>query len=69
MIIRIIMTLALMILGAGFIFFAANVIWLGTREFFTKYGPSSKATSKKNKKSRKEKADEYYDNIKEKING
>ena len=71
MIIRIIMTLALMILGAGFIFFAANVIWLGTKEFFTKYGPSSKTSSKKNKKSRKEKTDEHYNdlNLKEKING
>ena len=67
MVIRIIIGLALMTLGAGFIFFAANVIWLGTKEFFTKYGPSSKPTTKK--KSRKAKADEYYDNIKEKING
>lgn len=26
----------------GFIFFAANVIWLGTKEFFKVYGPKSK---------------------------
>lgn len=66
MVVRIIIGIALVTLGAGFIFFAANVIWLGTKEFFTKYGPSSKPTTKK---SRREKANEYYDNIKEKING
>lgn len=68
MVVRILIGIALVTLGAGFIFFAANVIWLGTKEFFTKYGPSSKKTSKK-KKSRKAKADEYYDSITEKING
>jgi hypothetical protein len=57
-----------MVLSSGFIFFMANVLWLGTKAFFAKYGPSSKKTSKK-KKSRKVKADEYYDSIKEKING
>jgi hypothetical protein len=42
MVIRIILAIALIALAAGFIFFAGNVIWLGTREFFRIYGPSSK---------------------------
>lgn len=43
MIIRILMVLMLVVLGAGFIFFAGNVIWLGTKEFFKIYGPKAKA--------------------------
>jgi len=43
MIARILVTLALIVLGAGFIFFAGNVIWLGTREFFKIYGPKKDA--------------------------
>lgn len=43
MIIRILVTLGLIVLGAGFIFFAGNVIWLGTKEFFKIYGPKSKS--------------------------
>ena len=66
MVIRLLLIIMLMVLSSGFIFFMANVLWLGTKAFFAKYGPSKK-TSKK--KSRKVKADEYYDNIKEKING
>lgn len=42
MILRILVMLGLIVLAGGFIFFAANVIWLGTKEFFAKYGPSSK---------------------------
>ena len=42
MVVRIIITIALIALAAGFIFFAGNVIWLGTREFFRIYGPGSK---------------------------
>lgn len=42
MVARILVTLALIVLGGGFIFFAANVIWLGTKEFFKMYGPKSK---------------------------
>ena len=42
MVMRILVTLGLIVLGGGFIFFAANVIWLGTREFFKIYGPKAK---------------------------
>ena len=42
MIIRILVSLMLLVLGAGFIFFVGNVIWLGTKEFFKIYGPKSK---------------------------
>lgn len=42
MVARILVTLALIVLGGGFVFFAANVIWLGTKEFFKVYGPKSK---------------------------
>lgn len=45
MVIRILIMLALIVLGAGFVFFAGNVIWLGTKEFFRIYGP--KASKKK----------------------
>jgi hypothetical protein len=44
MIIRIIIGLSLIVLSAGFIFFAGNVIWLGTKEFFKIYGPKAKKT-------------------------
>lgn len=43
MLIRILVILGLIVLGAGFIFFAGNVIWLGTKEFFKIYGPKSKS--------------------------
>ena len=42
MLARILVTLGLIVLAGGFIFFSANVIWLGTKAFFTKYGPGSK---------------------------
>ena len=42
MVARILVTLGLIVLGGGFVFFAANVIWLGTKEFFKVYGPKSK---------------------------
>lgn len=42
MVARILVTLGLIVLGGGFVFFAANVIWLGTKEFFKMYGPKSK---------------------------
>ena len=42
MVARILVILGLIVLGGGFIFFAANVIWLGTKEFFKVYGPKSK---------------------------
>ena len=44
MIARILVYLGLIVLGAGFIFFAGNVIWLGTKEFFKVYGPKRKKT-------------------------
>lgn len=44
MVIRILLGLGLVVLGAGFIFFAANVVWLGTKEFFKIYGPRRKKT-------------------------
>lgn len=42
MVFRIILGLLAIVLAGGFIFFAGNVIWLGTREFFKIYGPKSK---------------------------
>ena len=51
MIIRILVGIGLVVLGAGFIFFAANVIWLGTREFFRLYGPKSDPDDKNNKEN------------------
>ena len=42
MIVRIIGAIALIVLVAGFVFFAANVIWLGIKEFFKIYGPKAK---------------------------
>lgn len=47
MVVRMLVGIGLVVLGAGFIFFAGNVIWLGTREFFKIYGP--KNDRKKNK--------------------
>lgn len=38
--IRILLGLGLVVLGAGFIFFAGNVIYLGTKEFFKAHSPS-----------------------------
>lgn len=49
MVARILVTLGLIVLAGGFVFFAANVIWLGTKEFFKIYGPRSK--SKENNKT------------------
>ena len=46
MLARILVSIGLVVLGAGFIFFAGNVIYLGTKEFFKIYGPN-----KKNKKN------------------
>ena len=43
MIMRILVTLCLIVLAGGFIFFAGNVIWLGTKEFFRVYGPKAKS--------------------------
>lgn len=42
MILRILMSIMMIVLAAGFVFFAGNVIWLGTREFFRIYGPKRK---------------------------
>ena len=42
MIVRILLTVFLIVLTAGFVFFAGNVIWLGTKEFFKIYGPKAK---------------------------
>ena len=41
MVVRILVGIGLVVLGAGFIFFAGNVIWLGTKEFFKIYGPKN----------------------------
>lgn len=46
MIMRILVVLGLLVLGGGFIFFAANVLWLGTKEFFKVYGQKAKKCSK-----------------------
>ena len=46
MIIRILVVLGLLVLGGGFIFFTANVLWLGTKEFFKVYGKKAKKRSK-----------------------
>ena len=46
MIMRILVMLGLLVLGGGFVFFAANVIWLGTKEFFKVYGTKAKKRSK-----------------------
>lgn len=43
---RILVVLGLLVLGGGFVFFTANVIWLGTKEFFKVYGPKAKNPSK-----------------------
>lgn len=43
MVVRILLVIMMIVLGAGFIFFAANVLWLGTKEFFKIYGPKSKS--------------------------
>ena len=43
---RILVVLGLLVLGGGFIFFAANVLWLGTKEFFKVYGQKAKKRSK-----------------------
>ena len=45
MVVRILVGIGLVVLGAGFIFFAGNVIWLGTKEFFKIYGSSLKSSS------------------------
>ena len=42
MVVRILVTLGLIVLAGGFVFFAANVIWLGMKEFFKQYGPKRK---------------------------
>ena len=39
MVVRILLALLMIVLASGFIFFAGNIIWLGTREFFRVYGP------------------------------
>ena len=41
MVVRMLIGIGLAVIGAGFIFFAGNVIWLGTREFFKIYGPKN----------------------------
>ena len=41
MIVRMLVGIGLVALGAGFIFFTGNVIWLGTKEFFRIYGPKN----------------------------
>ena len=46
MILRILVGIGMIVLGAGFIFFAGNVIYLGTKEFFRIYGPKNKKTTK-----------------------
>lgn len=47
MVARILVGIGLVVLAAGFIFFAGNVIYLGTKEFFKIYGPKSKKPSSK----------------------
>ena len=50
MLVRVIVTIALLVFAAGFIWFAAQVIWLGTKEFFrihskTAIAPATSTTS------------------------
>lgn len=47
MIARILIYAGLVVLGAGFIFFAGKVIYLGTIEFFKQHGPMNKTSSNK----------------------
>lgn len=47
MVVRILVCVGLFVLGAGFVFFAGNVLWLGTKEFFKVYGPKSKNAKQK----------------------
>ena len=68
MVIRLFVYLCLITLFVGFIFFAANVIWLGTKAFFAKYGSSKKKIVKcTNKKARnkKDSKNEIYDPLKD----
>jgi short-subunit dehydrogenase len=53
MIIRIFIGLALIVFAAGFIWFAGNVIWLGTKEFFKHYSNGIAAKTNKSKVSKK----------------
>ena len=41
MLVRIIVGIALLAFAAGFIWFAAQVIWLGTKEFFRIYSKTA----------------------------
>lgn len=47
MVVRILVYIGLFVLGAGFVFFAGNVLWLGTKSFFGLDNSKSKKTSKK----------------------
>ena len=49
MVVRMLVGIGLVVLGAGFILFAGNVIWLGTREFFKIYGPKNDRKKSKDK--------------------
>ena len=49
MVVRMLVGISLAVLGAGFIFFAGNVIWFGTREFFKIYGPKNDRKKSKDK--------------------
>ena len=49
MVVRMLVGIGLIVLGAGFIFFAGNVIWLGTKEFFKIYGPKNGRKKSKDK--------------------
>lgn len=46
MVMRILVYLGMIVLAGGFVFFAGNVIWLGTKEFFRVYGPGRKNAKK-----------------------
>ena len=55
MVMRIFVILGLIVLTAGFIFFAGNVIWLGTKEFFRLYKPNQatkQISSKENEEAK-----------------
>lgn len=47
MVARILICASLLVLGAGFAFFAGNVLWLGTKEFFKVYRPKKTRKQKK----------------------
>lgn len=55
MVVKILIALMLLILGAGFVFFLVNVLWLGTREFFKIYGSKQDRLKEKSRRTKAKK--------------